>query len=187
MPTGPSTAPSPAIVAIDLEDSSWIVGRGVLHTRWSVRLNDAWVDVRDLPGVVSTAAEAGMAFAEDTDDERVIPPGCQYRITHHLRLPVGTRLRKRISTPRELPPRKHARLPATLDDAVWQTLQAFPPLKTRLHARSKDYRVVGNHRCVSERRYRQGRQQQASRRTVQRAARVAPERIAAFAESLCSA
>src|SRR5689334_4427053 len=90
-------------VEVRLETSSWVEGRGVRHTDWSVRVGDAWVRIRELRDVVRAIADPDVSFDEDVDELLVLPRGCQYRITHLLRVAVGTQLRKRISAPLESP------------------------------------------------------------------------------------
>lgn len=121
-------------VQVDLEVSSWVEGRGVRHTNWSVRVNDAWIPIAELRDVGRTATDPELSFYDDqVEDLRVLPPGCQYRITYHPRLAVGTRVQKRVSVPLAQPA---SRLRAPLDaDAAFARLLAMGagpklPLKT---------------------------------------------------------
>jgi hypothetical protein len=152
MASGASAGSPPPTVTIHLENSSWVEGRGVRHVEWSVLLNDAWTPVRELRGVAATLADPEIWFDDDVDDLLVLPPGCQYRITYHLRVPVGTRLRKRTSTPRH-PRSRRGEPPATLEGAVRHLVGAFPPMKPPLRTTTTECRVIGNNRFVSEERW----------------------------------
>lgn len=62
-------------VEVNLEVSSWIEGRGVKHTDWSVRVNDSWVPIKELRNVGATMADPEFSFDGEVDEQRVIPPG----------------------------------------------------------------------------------------------------------------
>ncbi len=121
-------------VQVDLEVSSWVEGRGVRHTNWSVRVNDAWIPIAELRDVGRTATDPELSFDDDEVEElRVLPPGCQYRITYHPRLAVGTRVQKRVSVPLAQPP-SHQHAPVDADAAFARLLAMGSgpklPLKT---------------------------------------------------------
>jgi len=151
---------SAARVSLDLEVSSWIEGRGVRHTNWSVGVNDALIPVGELREVERTATDPELSFHDDDVDElRVLPPGCQYRITYHLQLPVGTRVQRRTSTPL-VQPANHKRAPETAEGA-FQLMAATYGRKLPLKTTFTDFRVVPRG-LVTEEQW-QRRQQQAAR------------------------
>jgi hypothetical protein len=127
---------------VDLEVSSWVEGRGVRHTDWSVRINDAWVPVSKLRDVASTMTDPMACFTdEDVDEMRVLPAGCQYRITYHQRLLRGTRLLRRISVPcsdAEISRRSKG------DRGAW---------KLPIAVTTTEFRVTGPNRYVTEERW----------------------------------
>jgi hypothetical protein len=129
-------------VQVDLEVSSWIEGRGVRHTHWTVGVNDAMVEIEDLRDVGRTATDPELSFYDDEVDEmRVLPPGCQYRITYHPRLPVGTRVQKRISTPLAQPPNKKQGA-ETVESAFQRFMAAGYGRKLPLKTVFTDFRVA---------------------------------------------
>src|SRR6516225_4908092 len=136
-------------VEVDLEVSSWVEGRGVRHTNWAVRLNDAWVPVAELRDIAATLANPEVALDEEVDELCVLPPGCQYRKTYHPVLPIGTQVAKRVSTPR-MDARASATRPATAGEATRQVIAAFPPLKPPLKTTVTEFRVGHRGRLVSE-------------------------------------
>ena len=146
---------------IDLEVSSWIEGRGVRHTNWSVGVNDALVPVRELREVERTATDPELSFHDDDVNElRVLPPGCQYRTTYHLLLPVGTRVQRRISTPLVQPP-QHKRTPETLEGAFQRLMAASHVQKLPLKTTFTEFRVTSRG-LITEEQW-QRRQQHAER------------------------
>jgi hypothetical protein len=181
-----SEEPSVRKFQINLENSSWIEGRGVRHSEWSVRVNDAWIPVRDLRDVGSTMADPHFAFEED-DEFRVLPAGCQYRITFHPCLPIGTQLLKRVSVPRELPRRAARAEPVTQEDALRAVLAAFPPLKTPLQTTLTEYRVVGHNKYVTEATWqRAGLNETQRRKAPVRDRAVSVQEMEAFRDRLSS-
>lgn len=137
-------------VAVDLEVSSWIEGRGVRHTDWSVRVNDSWVPIKELRSVASTMADPHLSFDDEVDELRVIPPGCQYRITFHVRLPVGSRVQRRVSAPLVLPlPGQPA--PETVESAFRQLMAAGFAPKLPLKTTFRDFRVTSRGLVTEER------------------------------------
>ena len=155
-------------VELDLEVSSWIEGRGVRHTDWVVRLRDAWIPIQDLPEIDATRAEHEVA-ANEIDPLRVLPPGCQYRITYHLRLPIGTALRRRVSSPRP-DVRRREPPPKTLNAAVHDVLAAFPPPKPPLKTTLTDFRIAGPDRLLTEAEWNEERARSIQRVELGRAA-----------------
>lgn len=190
----PAQMLSAARVQIDLEVSSWIEGRGVRHTNWSVGVNDALVPVSELRDVERTATDPELSFHDDDLNElHVLPPGCQYRITYHLRLPVGTRVQRRISTPLTQPPH-HKRAPETVEGAFQRFMAAGYGPKLPLKTTFTEFRVT--HRGLVTEDTWQRRQQRAdnpTRRAPQPAASVdssefmTPAEIEAFARLLVRA
>lgn len=136
-------------VEVDLEVSSWIEGRGVRHTNWAVRLNAAWVPVAELAGVVATIADPDIELSDEVDEFLVLPPGCQYRKTYHPRLPVGTRVLRRVSAPR-VERRTSTAAPATASEALSRLTKSFPPPKQPLKTTVTELRVAGHGKLVSE-------------------------------------
>jgi hypothetical protein len=148
-------------VEVDLEVSSWLEGRGVRHTDWSVRVNDSWVQIKELRSVARTMAEPTLSFDDEVDELRVIPPGCQYRITFHVRLPVGSRVQRRISVPLVLPsPGKGA--PETVEAAFQQLMAAGFAPKLPLKTTFTDFRVV-ERGLIAEQRWQARQRRQVSR------------------------
>jgi hypothetical protein len=143
-------------IEVDLEVSSWIEGRGVRHVDWSVRVNDSWVAIKELRHVGRTMAEPDFSFDDEVEEQRVIPPGCQYRTTYHPRLAVGTRVQRRVSVPLVLPSSTQ-RAPES-DEAAFRRLMAAGyapklPLKTTF----TEYRVTSRGLVTEERWQRQQR------------------------------
>lgn len=172
---------------VDLEVSSWIEGRGVRHVDWSVRVNDSWVPIKELRNVGRTMAEPDFSFDDEVEEQRVIPPGCQYRTTYHPRLAVGTRVQRRVSVPLVLPsPTQRAPESAAL---AFQRLMAAGyapklPLKTTF----TEYRVTLRG-LVTEERWQRQQQRLAGRVATtaapgERAAGVGRAEIEAFARGL---
>jgi hypothetical protein len=128
----------PTRVEVELENSSYIEGRGVRHTHWDVQVNDAWVPIDELRGIPQVEADPELWLAPDVDQRRVIPPGCQYRITYVPRLPLGTKVRKRVSKPRD--DARHDSSAATLKAALGG---ASLPRKLPLAVKITEYRVTG--------------------------------------------
>lgn len=129
-------------VQVDLEVSSWIEGRGVRHTHYDVRVNDAWIPIEELRDVGKTATDPELSFYDDEADElRVLPPGCQYRITFHPRLPVGTQVRRRVSIPLVQPPR-HTGAPETTEAAFGRLMAAGYGSKLPKKVVFTDFRVT---------------------------------------------
>jgi hypothetical protein len=129
-------------VQVDLDVSSWIEGRGVRHTHYDVRVNDAWIPIEELRDVGRTATDPELSFYDDEADEmRVLPPGCQYRITYHPRLPVGTQVRRRISTPLEKSP-QHRGAPETMEAAFGRFMAAGYGWKSPKKVAFVDFRVT---------------------------------------------
>jgi hypothetical protein len=138
------------LLEITLETSSWVAGRGVRHVSWSVRVGDAWVPIRDLREVARTIADPDIGFDDDVDELSVLPRGCQYRITHHLRVGIGTRLQKRISVPLEIPRARPALDTETTDDALRRIIAALPPSKPRLKTTVVEFRVARHGTLITE-------------------------------------
>lgn len=136
-------------VEVNLEVSSWIHGRGVRHTNWKVQVNDALVSIKDLRHVASTMTDPDLSFDDEVDEMRVLPPGCQYRITYHPRLLVGTRVQRRISVPLELPP-QHRHKPETMEAAFSRLMAAGYGPKLPLKTTFTDYRVTSRGLLVTE-------------------------------------
>lgn len=182
---------SAARVPVDLEVSSWIEGRGVRHTNWSVGVNDALVPVAELRGVERTATDPELSFHDDDVDEmRVLPPGCQYRITYHLQLPVGTRVQRRTSTPL-VQSANHKRSPETVESAFQRLMADSYGWKLPLKTTFTDFRVAPRG-LVTEEQW-QRRQQRAAHAqrasTPQRSRVLAPgtirrEEVEAFVKLL---
>jgi hypothetical protein len=176
--------------SVELEVSSWIHGRGVRHTNWSVGVNDAMVQVGELRGVERTATDPELSFHDDEVNElRVLPPGCQYRITYHLRLPIGTRVQRRISTPLVQPP-QHKRAPETLEAAFQRLAAAGYGPKLPLKTTFTEFRVA-RRGLVTEEQWQRRQQQAASeaRAATPSQRRAAPEAVSradmeAFVRSL---
>ena len=171
-------------VEVNLEVSSWIEGRGVKHTDWSVRVNDSWVPIKELRHVGATMADPDFSFDDDVDDLRVIPPGCQYRTTYHPRLAVGTRVQRRISVPLVLPA-EGKRVALTPEEAFRQLMAAGCATKLPLKTIFTDYRVTARG-LVTEERWQRSRRRD---RVAERAERTSSEPVtraemAAFAERL---
>lgn len=103
----PASPPSPGVRAfpsrvLELENSSWVVARGVCHTEWFVRVGEAWTRIADVPGASATVADDhAESGAGDTDGFVNRPAGCQYICRYRLTLPIGTAVRRRVSKPRE--------------------------------------------------------------------------------------
>jgi hypothetical protein len=140
-------------VELELENSSYIEGRGVRHTHWDVRINDAWIPVDELRGVEFIRADPDTWFSPDTDARKVLPSGCQYRITFYPRLPIGTRVRRRISVPLGDPPRPKAparEKPVGMHEALAQMLRAYPPPKPPLKTNFTQFIVCGEHKLKTD-------------------------------------
>ena len=146
-------------VEVNLEVSSWIEGRGVKHTDWSVRVNDSWVPIKELRNVGATMADPDFSFDDEVDELRVIPPGCQYRTTYHPRLAVGTRVQRRISVPLVLPEGKRAA--ETHEEAFRQLMAAGSATKLPLKTIFTDYRVTARGLVTEERWQRSSRRDRA--------------------------
>jgi hypothetical protein len=87
---------------IEFENSTWVVERGVRHTEWFVKLNDAWVRVADVPGAEACLGSSGDETDSDGFSDVRLPPGCQYLRRFRLVLPLGTPIRRRVSKPRSV-------------------------------------------------------------------------------------
>ena len=159
-------------VEVNLEVSSWIEGRGVKHTDWNVRVNDSWVPIRELRNVGRTMADPDFSFDDEVDEQRVIPPGCQYRTTYHPRLAVGTCVQRRVSVPLVLPAGK--RVAETVEEAFRQLMAAGYSTKLPLKTTFTDYRVTSRG-LVSEERWQRLQQRSSGR---ERAAPAETERSA---------
>jgi hypothetical protein len=178
-------------VQVNLEVSSWIEGRGVRHTNWSVRVNDAWIPIAELRDVGRTATDPELSFYDDdVDESRVLPPGCQYRITYHPRLPVGTQIQKRVSVPLVQPP-VDKRGPEDANAAFARLLAMGSSPKLPLKTTFTDLRVTARG-LVSEERW-QRRQQRLdqngskaprSRQTVVASEAVGAAELQAFTQRL---
>jgi hypothetical protein len=98
--TGPERLPTKVV---ELENSSWVVPRGVCHTEWFIRLGDVWTRIADVPSASAIVAgdESGQS---DADGFVIRRPGCQYLCRYRLLLPVGTAVRRRVSRPRDARP-----------------------------------------------------------------------------------
>ncbi len=149
-------------VEVNLEVSSWIEGRGVKHTSWSVRVNDSWVPIKELRNVGTTMADPDFSFDDEVEELRVIPPGCQYRTTYHPRLAIGTCVQRRISVPLELPAGK--RTAETVEEAFRQLMAAGYGPKLPLKTTFTDFRVTARG-LITEERWQS--QQQRSKTRVQ--------------------
>ena len=155
---------TPRLFDVNLETASWVEGRGVRHTDWSVRVNDTWVPIRELGGVGATMADPQFSMVDDVDELVVLPAGCQYRKTYHPRLAYGTRLQKRVSVPREPPRRASAPGPLSEDEALRNLVAAFPSVKTPLHTTLMEYRVIGPQRLITEELWQRGQERNEGRR-----------------------
>ncbi|HEX4338069.1 MAG TPA: hypothetical protein VH062_19300 [Polyangiaceae bacterium] len=167
---------------VNLESASWVEGRGVRHTDWNVRVNDTWVPIRNLRNVGATLSDPRFAFDEETDELKVLPAGCQYRVTYHPRLAHGTRLQKRVSTPRDARARAPRPEPLTADEALRNLLSAFPSVKIPLHTTVVEYRVVGKHKLVTEDAWQ--RAEERRRDTPTRERQIAVAHVEEFRERL---
>jgi len=101
----PNPAPAPEIgkrsIVVEMENSSWIVERGVRHTEWFVQLGGVWIRAAEAPDAATThASEDSEPGRTESGEMVVMPPGCQYLCRLSLRLPVGTPVRRRVSMPR---------------------------------------------------------------------------------------
>jgi hypothetical protein len=85
---------------VELENSSWVVERGVRHTEWFVKLGDDWARVADVAGTEATAGSSDGAKDKDDFGDVHLPPGCQYLHRFRVVLPLGTPIRRRVSKPR---------------------------------------------------------------------------------------
>jgi hypothetical protein len=142
---------------VSLEDSSWIEGRGVRHTKWLVKVNDSWVKLRDLRDVASTMAEPTASYdEEDVDELKVLPAGCQYRITYHPRLLYGAELKRCVSVPQDEAPSRDVPPKSIMD--------SFGRFKARLRVIVTEYRVTGEQRLVTEDRWQRARKEPEQRR-----------------------
>lgn len=173
-------------VEVNLEVSSWIEGRGVKHTDWSVRVNDAWVPIKELRNVGATMADPDFSFDDEVDELRVIPPGCQYRTTYHPRLAVGTRVQRRISFPLVLSADRK-RVAETAEDAFRQLMAAGYATKLPLKTIFTDYRVTARGLLTEQRYQRSSARARApgqAERSPQSSEAVPRAEIEAFAERL---
>jgi hypothetical protein len=139
-----SKASAPVHAQVELEVSSWIHGRGVRHTDYSV-----WIPINELRGVVRVVADPDYSFDDEVEESFVIPPGCQYRITYRPRLVVGTRVQRRISVPRETQARDR-RVPATPEEAFQQLMRVGLGPKLALATTFTDLRVTKRGQLVTE-------------------------------------
>ncbi len=98
--------------SVELENSSWVVERGVRHTEWFVKLADGWVRATDIPGAEASPVSSEAQGDGDAFGDVHLPPGCQYLRRLRIVLPLGTPLRRRVSKPRSVrraaPPRSEA-------------------------------------------------------------------------------
>jgi hypothetical protein len=147
-------------IEVDLEVSSWIEGRGVRHVDWSVRVNDSWVPIKELRDVGRTMAEPDFSFDDDVEEQRVIPPGCQYRTTYHPRLLVGTRVQRRVSVPLILPS-PTSRAPESAEAAFQRLMAAGYAPKLPLKTTFMEYRVTARGLVTEEQWQRQQRRRAA--------------------------
>ncbi len=145
-------------VEVALEVSSWIEGRGVRHTNWSVRVNDAWIPIGELRDVVRTMTDPDLSFDDEVDERRVLPPGCQYRITYHPRLAVGARVQRRVSVPL-VQPSHHKAAPETIEGAFQRFMAAGFGQKLPLKTTFTDFRVTVRGRFVTEETWQRHQQQ----------------------------
>ena len=149
-------APGPVRVLVELEVSSWIHGRGVRHTDYSVRVNDAWIPISELRDVARVVADPDYSFDDEVDESLVIPPGCQYRITYRPRLLVGTRVQRRISVPRE-PSSGPECIPAAAEEEFQRFLRVGLGPKLALHTVFTELRVTRRGQLVTEEQWQRGR------------------------------
>ena len=120
----------------------------------------------------------------------VLPPGCQYRITYHPRLPVGTQVRRRISTPLVKPPR-HKGDPETIEAAFGRLLAAGSGWQSPKKVAFADFRVTVRG-LVTEEAWQRRQQRSASepgaamhqRQVPPRAETVTLSEIEAFAQRM---
>jgi hypothetical protein len=87
---------------VELENSTWVVERGVRHTEWFVKLADAWVRAADVPGVEASLRSDQSASDVDHFADLNLPPGCQYLCRFRMIVPLGTPVRRRVSKPRNV-------------------------------------------------------------------------------------
>jgi hypothetical protein len=85
---------------VELENSTWVVERGVRHTEWFVKLADSWARVADVAGVETSLGSSDDVTVTDDFGDVHLPPGCQYICRFRVVLPLGTPLRRRVSRPR---------------------------------------------------------------------------------------
>ena len=159
---------------VDLEVSSWVEGRGVRHTNWSVRVNAAWVPIAKLRGVAATMTAPTVSFADgDVEELRVLPRGCQSRITYHPLLPDGTELLRRISVP-------------CSDEEIRRRSKSMAgSRRLPLDVTTTAFRVVGPNRIVTEERWQLARQRGERRRKEPvRERRISVEELDAFQATL---
>ena len=84
---------------VELENSSWVVARGVRHTEWFVKLADGWVRIADVPGAEGFGTPDARNESNQFGDVH-LPPGCQYLCRFRVVLPLGTPIRRHVSRPR---------------------------------------------------------------------------------------
>lgn len=168
-------ARTPVRVQVEFEVSSWIHGRGVRHTDYSVRVNDAWIPINELRDVVRVVADPDYSFDDEVEESLVIPPGCQYRITYRPRLVVGTRVQRRISVPRE-PSSRDKRVPTTAEEAFQQLMRVGLGPKLALTTTFTDLRVTRRGQLVTEEQWQRCQSRQRSAPSADRREAEPPSR-----------
>lgn len=99
--TVPAQKPSGGkAVAVEFENSTWVVERGVRHTEWFVKLGDGWKRVADVAGAETNLGACDVTTDSDVVGDVHLPPGCQYLNRYRLVVPLGTLVRRRVSRPR---------------------------------------------------------------------------------------
>ena len=141
-PTRSKRGNHPATV-VELENSSWVVERGVRHTEWFVKLGDAWTHLADVPAAASSRAEDDPEDGVvEPEGRQVLPPGCQYLIRFRLVLPHGTPVRRRVSMPRDGRRARRASAGAVGTDLKRDILSFFRYTKPPLAVVETEFRVV---------------------------------------------
>jgi hypothetical protein len=106
-----------ATATVEVENSTWVVPRGVRHTEWFVKLADGWVRVADVPGVEASLGSDGAGSDSHDFGDVHLPAGCQFLCRFRLSVPLGTAVRRRVSKPRGV------RRPAARSEAVGTDLK----------------------------------------------------------------
>ena len=143
--------PQPSTAVVELENSTWVVERGVRHTEWFVKIGAVWARAADMPEAVALdtrddAVDPSLELAER-------PPGCQYLCRVRLTLPIGTELKRRVSSPRSVRRRKgRGGAPVGTRDLRRDILSFFRYVKPPLTVKEMDFRVTRRGIVSAERR-----------------------------------